>query len=240
MHQLVHRPECVGVNNDLLVGVVDRGADVAEKGEAFLGAEAGLVAVVGDRDAFHQLHGEVRAAGAGGPGVEHLGDVRVVHHRQCLALGLEAGEHLFGVHPGLDHPEGDHPRDRYALFGHPDGAETPFADLLAEFVGADDVSFLLGIGFLELLRAEGGAVGVAEERSGAFGIDQQALDFEVELGVVAAGLGEECAAFRGGQFTGLGEEVLGGSGHDRVTRVNRRKKRTGEIRFLPVAYNVMT
>ena len=33
----------------------------------------------------------------GGPGVEHLGEVEVVHHREPLAVGLEAGEHLLGV-----------------------------------------------------------------------------------------------------------------------------------------------
>ena len=43
-------------------------------------------------------------------------------------------------------------------------------------------------------------------------IDEQALDFETEFGVIAAGLGEECVAFRGGQLTGLGEESQGRHG----------------------------
>jgi len=194
MHQLVHRPECVGVNNDLLVGVVDRGADVAEEGEAFFRPETGLVAVVGDRNAFHPFHREPRPAGGRGPGVEHLGDVRVVHHRQCLPLRLEAGEHLFGVHARLDHFQCDHPRNRYALLGHPDGAEATLADGLAQLVGADLVAFLFGVGFLEFFRPESGTVLVAKERIRARGIDQPALDFEVEFRVPATGLDEKSIA----------------------------------------------
>ena len=53
-----------------------------------------VVAVLGDRDALDQLHDEVRPAVGGRPGVEHLGDVRVVHQGQGLPLGLEPGQHL--------------------------------------------------------------------------------------------------------------------------------------------------
>ena len=41
-----------------------------------------------------QLHDEVGPAGVGGAGVEDPGDVGVVHQRQGLALGLEAGDDL--------------------------------------------------------------------------------------------------------------------------------------------------
>ena len=58
------------------------------------GRQLVLVAVLGDRHALDQLHDEVRPAAVGGAGVEHLGDVRVVHQRQGLPLGLEPGEHL--------------------------------------------------------------------------------------------------------------------------------------------------
>ena len=120
----------VTVDDPLLVSMVDRRAHVAEESEAFPGPQPMLIAELGDGDALDQLHREPRPAGGRRPGVEHLGDVRVVHHRQRLALGLEAGQHFPGVHPGLDdlqrHPAGD----RLALLGHPDGAEAALANLL--------------------------------------------------------------------------------------------------------------
>jgi hypothetical protein len=41
------------------------------------------------------------------PAVEHLGDVGVVHQGQRLPLGLEAVQHLPGIHAGLDELDGD-------------------------------------------------------------------------------------------------------------------------------------
>ena len=72
------------------------------------------VAVVGDRDAADQLHDEVGPARLGGAGVEHPGDVRVVHQRQGLPLGLEPGDHLPGVHARLDDLQGHLAADRAA------------------------------------------------------------------------------------------------------------------------------
>ena len=54
--------------------------------------------------------------------------LRVVHQGQGLALGLEAGDHLAGIHPGLDDLERDPAPDRLLLLGHVDGAHAPFAD----------------------------------------------------------------------------------------------------------------
>ncbi len=71
-------------------------------------------------------------------GVEDAGDVGVVHHRERLALGFEAGDHLAGVHAGLDDFQGDGALDRVRLFGHKDDAHAAFADLLQELVCADD------------------------------------------------------------------------------------------------------
>ena len=73
----------------------------------------------------------------GGPGVEDLGDVRVVHQGQGLPLGLEPGDHLPRVHPRLDHLQGDPPADRLGLLGHEHHAHPALADLLQQLVRAD-------------------------------------------------------------------------------------------------------
>ena len=97
-----------------------------------------FVAVLRDRHAFHQLHDEVRPAAVRRAGVQHFGDIRMVHHRHGLPLGLEAGDHLPRVHPRLDDLQRDGPLDRLGLLGHEHDAHAAFADLLQQLVGADD------------------------------------------------------------------------------------------------------
>ena len=106
-----------------------------------------------------QFHHEVGSARVGGAAVEHLGDVRVVHQRQGLPLGLEAGDHLAGVHARLDDLQGHLAADRLLLLGHVDHAHAPFADLLQQLVAADDRAGAFGEGGM----VEGG--GDAERRA---------------------------------------------------------------------------
>ena len=87
---------------------------------------------------LHQFHHEVRPAALGGAGIQHAGDVRMVHQGQRLALGLEAGDDLAGVHARLDDLEGDLAVDRLGLLGHEHPAKTAFADFLQQLVAADD------------------------------------------------------------------------------------------------------
>ncbi len=117
--------------------VMQRLAHLDEQLQALDGAEIVLVAELGDGHALHQLHDEVRPAGFGRAAVEHLGDVRVVHHRQRLPLGLEAAHHLPRVHPQLDDLEGDATLHRFALFGHVNNAKAAFADFLQQLVTTD-------------------------------------------------------------------------------------------------------
>ena len=72
------------------------------------------------------------------PGIEHPGDVGMVHHRQRLPLGLEAGDHLPRVHARLDDLQRHLAADGLRLLGHVDQAHAAFADLLQQLVGADD------------------------------------------------------------------------------------------------------
>ena len=65
------------------------------------GGEPVLVAVVGDGDALDQLHDEVGPAAVGGPGVEHLGDVGVVHQGQGLCSAAKRAMTWTVSMPGL-------------------------------------------------------------------------------------------------------------------------------------------
>jgi hypothetical protein len=138
----------VAVNDPFLVGVLDRLADRHEQLQPLARRQAVVVAVLGDGHAVDQLHDEIRPAGFGGPGIEDAGDVDVVHHSQGLALGLEPGDDLLGVHAGLDHLEGNLAADRVSLLGHEDRAHAALADLLEELVRADDRAGAFGDGRL--------------------------------------------------------------------------------------------
>ena len=103
-----------------------------------------LVAVIGDLDAAHQFHDEVGPARFRRAGVQHLGDVRMVHQRQRLPLGLEPGDDALGVHAQLDDLERDAAADRFLLLGHINHAAAAFADLLEQFVAANPVAGFFG------------------------------------------------------------------------------------------------
>jgi hypothetical protein len=77
----------------------------------------------------------------------------MVHHRQRLPLGLEAGDHLSRVQSRLDDLQSHAPLDRLLLLGHVDYAHPPFADYLQELVGANARAKALGWG---LIRGETG------------------------------------------------------------------------------------
>ena len=82
----------------------------------------------------------------------------MIHHRQRLAFGLEAGQHLAAVHAGLDDLQGHLAADRLFLLGHKDDPHAPFADLLAKLVGADDVADLFRILFWDRRQVEGDGI----------------------------------------------------------------------------------
>ena len=100
-HEQVRRLQ-VAVDDPLLMRVLDPVADREEELEALPCREPVLVAVRGDRIPGYELHHEERQPFVGRTRVEDLGDVRVRHARQGLALGFESGDHLGAVHPGLD------------------------------------------------------------------------------------------------------------------------------------------
>ena len=112
-------------------------ADLDEQFQSLRCAEVVLVAIVGDSNAADQLHYKVGSSVLGSAGVEDLGDVRMVHHRQRLAFRSEAGNDLARVHTWLDNLEGNAAADRLLLFGYINNPTSAFTDLLAQFVMTD-------------------------------------------------------------------------------------------------------
>ena len=87
---------------------------------------------------------EVRSSRLRRSGVEDLGDTGMVHQGQRLSLGLEASDHLVGIHAQFDDLESHLAADGLLLLGHVDHRHAAFADLLQELVPPDDRAWLLG------------------------------------------------------------------------------------------------
>src|SRR6266850_3598511 len=99
-----------------------------------------LIAVFRDLDPADEFHDEVWATGFGRPRIENLGDVWVVHQRQCLALGFKPADHALRVHPGLDNFQCDPPADRGLLFSHVNHSVSTLTYLLEQLVMANAVT----------------------------------------------------------------------------------------------------
>ena len=131
----------VAMDDPLLVGVLDTLAGLDEELEAIANGELMEVAILRDRNASDVFHGEVRPPVGSHAGVQHLGDVRMGHDRQRLALGVEAGDDLLGVHAQLDHLERHLAAYRFLLLGEVDGSHASLAEGRDDSVGADAVGF---------------------------------------------------------------------------------------------------
>ena len=130
------------MDDTLLMRVLNCVADLDEKLQPLCGVEVVLVAVIGDANAANQFHYEVWTTVLGCAGVEHFGDVRMVHHRQRLTFRLEAGNDLSGIHTRFDDFERHATANRLLLFGHIDNPASALADFLAQFVMADSCAGL--------------------------------------------------------------------------------------------------
>ena len=128
----------VAVDDAFLMGVLDRLANRHEELQTLAEREPLLVAILGDRRPLDQFHHEKRTPRGRAARVQHAGDIGVVHHGQCLPLGLEAGQDGLGVHAGLDDLDGDGPLHRLGLLGQEDAAHASFANPLQDLVTAGD------------------------------------------------------------------------------------------------------
>ena len=178
----------VAVDDPLAVGVLHGLADREEQVQPLAGRELLLIAVVDDRDALDQLHDEVRPAALRRAGVEDAGDVGVVHQREGLPLGLEAGDDVARVHPRLDDLERDLAAHGLLLLGDEHQAHAPLADLLHQLVGADHRAGPLGDLLVVLGRFSGHRP--AHEFASDTVILDQGLDLGPQAGVGSARLVE--------------------------------------------------
>jgi hypothetical protein len=96
------------------------------------------VAIFRNRHPLDILHDEIGPAGVGLAAVEHLGNVRVIHHCQRLPLRLEAGQDTLRVHARLNQLERHFAFDRLSLLSDPDRAHAAFAIGFKELVASVD------------------------------------------------------------------------------------------------------
>jgi hypothetical protein len=134
-------------------------------------------------------HDEVGPPGVVGPGVEHLGDVRVVHQGQRLPLGLEPCDDLGRVHARLDQLQGDLAADRPLLLGDEHDPEPAFSDLLPQPVRPDRRRGRPRVTCRRERRGEAGGRALEEPAARPVG-GQQPLDLLQQPGVARAVPGE--------------------------------------------------
>src|ERR1035441_7785851 len=132
------------MNDPLLMCVLDSLTNLNKEVEALAGGKSLFITVVRDFDTTHQFHDEVRSASVGGSGIQHLGDIRMIHQRQGLAFGLETRDHLLGIHAQFDDLERHAPTHRFRLLRHIDDPTAAFANLLKELVAANSVARFFG------------------------------------------------------------------------------------------------
>ena len=128
------------MDNGLLVRVLHALAHLHEQLQPLPRGELVPVAIFGDREADDVLHHEVRPPLGRGPGIEYLGDGRMVHQGQRLTLGFETRYHLARVHADLDQLDGDAATHRLPLLSQPDLTHAAFADQLQQVIRTDNDS----------------------------------------------------------------------------------------------------
>jgi hypothetical protein len=128
----------VAMDEAFLVGMLDSLADRPEQLQPLPDRQAVLIAVIGDGHAAEQFHDEIRPARGGFAGIEHLGDVGMVHEGQRLALCFEPANDLAAVHARLENLDGHLAADRLLLLGQKDQAEAALAELFRQLVRTQD------------------------------------------------------------------------------------------------------
>ena len=125
------------MDHQVLVRVVDGGADGEEEIHALADGKPVGIAVLIDRGAGDEVHHEIGAAVGGGAAIQELGDIGVIEVGQNLALGIEAFERVVAEDAAADDLDGDHLAVQI-VHAHRlvDGAHAAFGNELHDAVGA--------------------------------------------------------------------------------------------------------
>ena len=133
-HQDVGRLE-VAVENQVLVGVVDRGADIAKHTQAICEAEPPSIAVLRHGHAFGQFHDEV-AVTRGDPRIHQSDDVWMIQLREDPSFLNETAVGFRREETSIGDLDGDVPIERAILpLGAIDDPHPTAPDHFAQHVG---------------------------------------------------------------------------------------------------------
>src|SRR5581483_4634745 len=118
------------MDDTFLVRMLHRSAHQNEKLHPLAYRELPSLAVIRELLSDDQFHHEEGPARFGRSGVQHTGDIGMVHHRQGLALGLEARDNGLRIHAMFQDLERDLSLHWLLLLRYVHRRKTTLADLL--------------------------------------------------------------------------------------------------------------
>ena len=128
----------VPMDDQVLVGVLDRRADQPEELQPRRGVHPSGVAILDDRLSLDVLHREVRQSVRRRAAVEEAGDVRVLEAGEDLAFVPEPSHDGVAVHAALEHLDRDALLERIVIAdAEMHGAHAAVPDLANEAIGPD-------------------------------------------------------------------------------------------------------
>jgi hypothetical protein len=196
----------------LLMRMLNRVAHLNKQLQPRGGLQGTLVAEISDLNSLDEFHYKIRPAALGRAGVEDVGNVRMVHQRKRLSLGLKACDHAFRVHARLNQLEGDTPVDWFLLFCHENDATTAFANLLQQLVSTHTIARFFPSGSFAPLFAYHRCRRLFQESSRSVIRPEQSLYLATEIFVVSAGLIQKSQPFCNGKLNRFREEFDVASG----------------------------
>ena len=131
------------MDNPLLVGMLDRPANLREESQSLPDVELPLVAIVRKRLTLDELHHKIRTAVPGHPPIVDPGNVGMIHQGERLALGFKTRHDLLRIHSRLDDLQGHNPSHRHPLLGPKHHAESPLPGFFHQEVAPHQVAGLL-------------------------------------------------------------------------------------------------